>query len=58
MVNAGLIAEALAVAARARLTLAGKMPGAGFWIMPHGRSFVLDCWRQNIERARRLRDHP
>lgn len=55
MSKAGQIAQALSVAARARLTLAGELPGGGFWTMPQGRDFVLACWRQNVARARRLR---
>ena len=51
----GDAAAALAVAGQARRTLAGQLPGGGFWTMPSGRSFILACWRQNIERARRLR---
>ena len=51
----GDAAAALAVAGQARRTLAGQIPGGGFWTMPSGRSVILACWRQNIERARRLR---
>lgn len=48
-------AHFLAIAARARLVLAGKRPGAGFWQMPAGRTFVLACHRQNITLARKSR---
>ena len=59
MTKAAQIANALAVAAQARLTLSGKLHPGGFWTMPAGRSFVVACWQQNMARARRLRaDNP
>lgn len=45
----------LSVAARARLVIAGKSVGAGFWQMPAGRAFVLACHRQNLALARKSR---
>lgn len=45
----------LAVAEQARLTLLGRLPGVDFWKMPHGRPFVLLCYRNNIELARKAR---
>lgn len=48
-------ARALDMAALARLTLQGRHRGEGFWLMPHGRDFVLTCWRNNLSRARALR---
>ena len=48
-------AEALRVASQARLTLAGKVKHGGFWAMPSGRPFVVACWKQNMERAARIR---
>ncbi len=51
----GDAAAALSTAAQARRTLAGQIPGGGFWTMPHGRAVILACWRQNLERAARLR---
>lgn len=51
----GDAAAALSTAAQARRTLAGAVPGGGFWTMPHGRSCILVCWRQNLARATALR---
>ncbi|MBB4004441.1 hypothetical protein [Aurantimonas endophytica] len=51
----GRIMFHLAVAEQARLTLMGKRKGAGFWQMPQGRPFVVACYRQNIDMARRAR---
>ena len=51
----GDAAAALAVAGQARRTLAGQLPGGGFWTMPSGRTVILACWRQNLASARRLR---
>lgn len=48
-------AHFLAIAARARMVLAGKVPGAGYWQMPAGRPFVLACHRQNLALARKAR---
>jgi hypothetical protein len=43
------------VAEQARLTLLGKRKGEGFWIMPEGRPFVVLCYRNNLELARKAR---
>ena len=55
MTVAAQIAAALHVAGQARSVLGGLQPGVGFWAMPAGAPFVRLCWRNNLDRARRLR---